>query len=385
MQKLKIPYNKPYLTGKETYYIKEAVEKGKLSGNGYFTKKCQKFFESTYGFGKCLLTSSCTDALEMAAILCNIEEGDEVIMPSYTFVSSANAFVLRGAKIVFADSHIDHPGIDESSIEHLITKRTKAIVVVHYAGIACNMDVIMDLAEEHNIFVVEDAAQAIDSYYTGRNGEKRPLGSIGHFAAFSFHETKNIISGEGGMLVINDKKYCDRAEIIWEKGTNRSAFFRGEVNKYGWVDIGSSFLPSEITAAFLWAQLENLRDIQNTRLKIWTSYKEKLSIYEKTYNFRTPYIPSYSTNNAHLFYILLDNIEIRDRIISKLKEHGILSVFHYLSLHKSDFYKSQYKGEDLNNSDLYTDCLLRLPLYYELQLEDVDRICSLILSFFKNQ
>ena len=252
------PFNKPYLTGKEAHYLYQAVYSSKLSGNGFYTKNCQHFFESRFGLKKCLLTSSCTDALEMSALLCNIQPGDEVIMPSYTFVSTANAFVLRGAKIVFADSQKDHPNMDEDTIEELITDKTKVIVPVHYGGVACNMDKIMALAEKYNLLVVEDAAQAIDSFYTGKDGIKRALGSIGHFAAFSFHETKNIISGEGGMLVINDERFKARAEIIWEKGTNRSAFFRGEVDKYGWIDVGSSFLPSEITAAFLWAQLENL-------------------------------------------------------------------------------------------------------------------------------
>jgi len=262
-----IPFNKPYLTGKEAHYLYHAVYSGKISGNGMFTQKCHNFFVQRYGFKKCLLTTSCTDALEMAAILIDIKQGDEVIMPSYTFVSTANAFVLRGATIVFADSGASNPNIDAEKLESLITPKTKAIVPVHYAGIACDMDKIMALAEKYNLFVIEDAAQAIDSYYNGR-----PLGSIGHLAAFSFHETKNIISGEGGMLVINDERFFRRAEIIWEKGTNRAEFFRGEVNKYGWVDIGSSFLPSEIIAAFLYAQLENLDDIQLKRKSIWNKY-----------------------------------------------------------------------------------------------------------------
>ncbi len=257
-----IPFNKPYLTGQETNYINQAVESGKISGNGIFTKKCQSFFEDKYGFKKCLLTTSCTDALEMAAILSNIKEGDEIIIPSYTFVSTALAFIRQGAKIVFIDSEADTPNIDVSQIESLITAKTKAIVPVHYAGVACDMDSIMDLANKYNLLVIEDAAQAIDSFYKGK-----PLGSIGHMAAFSFHETKNIISGEGGLLVINDERFIDRAEIIWEKGTNRASFFRGEINKYGWVDTGSSFLPSEIIAAFLWAQLENLDLIQIRRKK----------------------------------------------------------------------------------------------------------------------
>ncbi|MCB0513731.1 MAG: dTDP-4-amino-4,6-dideoxygalactose transaminase, partial [Bacteroidetes bacterium] len=275
-----INFNKPYFTGKETEYIQQAVQSGKISGDGMFTKKCHQFFESKYGFKKCLLTTSCTDALEMAAILIDIKEGDEVIMPSFTFVSTANAFVLRGANIIFADSYFDNPNIDADAIEQLITPKTKAIVVVHYAGMACDMDKIIELANKYKLFVIEDAAQAIDSFYISK-GTKKPLGSIGHLAAFSFHETKNIISGEGGMLVINDERFIERAEIIREKGTNRSKFFRGEVDKYGWVDIGSSFLPSDIIAAFLYAQLENLDAIQTKRKEIWNSYFEGLKTLEE--------------------------------------------------------------------------------------------------------
>ena len=262
-----IPFNKPYLSGKELSNIEDAIKKGKISGNGYYTQLCHDFFEQKYGFKKVLLTTSCTDALEMCAILANIQKGDEVIIPSFTFVSTALAFVRQGAKIIFADSYADNPNMDASKIEALITPKTKAIVPVHYAGIACDMDKIMQLAKQYNIIIIEDAAQAIDSFYKGK-----PLGSIGHMAAFSFHETKNIISGEGGMIAINKERFCNRAEIIWEKGTNRAEFFRGEVNKYGWVDTGSSFLPSEITAAFLWAQIENLEKIQKKRLEHWQHY-----------------------------------------------------------------------------------------------------------------
>ena len=267
-----IPFNKPYLTGKEMQYIEDAVKSGKISGNGLFTKKCQEFFEKEFGFKKTLLTTSCTDALEMAAILADIKVGDEVIVPSFTFVSTALAFVRQGADIVFADSYSDNPNIDADQIEALITEKTKAIVVVHYAGVACDMDKIMSIANKHGIIVIEDAAQAIDSYYISKDGTNKALGSIGHLSAFSFHETKNIISGEGGMLCINDDRFIQRAEIIWEKGTNRSQFFRGEVDKYSWVDTGSSFLPSEIISAFLWAQIENMRDIQDKRIKIWNRY-----------------------------------------------------------------------------------------------------------------
>jgi dTDP-4-amino-4,6-dideoxygalactose transaminase len=373
-----IPFNKPYLTGKETEYIQQAVLSGKISGNGIFTQKCQKFFQDKYGFRKCLLTTSCTDALEMTAILLNIKEGDEVIMPSYTFVSTSNAFVLRGAKIVFADSMECNPNIDAEKIEALITPKTKAIVVVHYAGIACNMDRVMEIAHKHNLFVVEDAAQAIDSFYINKKGEKKPLGSIGHLSAFSFHETKNIISGEGGMLVVNDEQFEKRAEIIWEKGTNRSAFFRGEVDKYGWVDMGSSFLPSEIIAAFLWAQLENLDKIQAKRKHIWQMYYDGLNEFAQDNDIQLPYIPDYATNNAHMFYMVCKDLDQRSRIIAYLKGNNILSVFHYLSLHKSPFYKDKHDGRELKQCDRYADTLIRLPLYYELTDNDVNIIIEKI-------
>jgi len=372
------PFNKPYLTGKEIDYIKDAVHEGKISGNGKYTRKCQEYFEKKYSFHKCLMTTSCTDALEMAAILINIEPGDEVIMPSFTFVSTANAFVLRGARIVFADSRKDRPGMDEDSIEALITEKTKAIIPVHYAGIACDMDKIMALSEKYNLFVIEDAAQAIDSYYINKDGEKKPLGSIGHLSAFSFHETKNIISGEGGMLSINDKKFKERAEIIWEKGTNRAAFFRGDVDKYSWVDIGSSFLPSEILMAFLYAQLENLESIQKTRLNIWTKYYKGLSEWALKNEIKLPLIPDFATNNSHMFYLVFDDIKKRTVAINRLRDQGILSVFHYLSLHKSKFYKNKHDGRQLKFSDHYSDCLLRLPLYCDLSDSEISRVINII-------
>ena len=375
-----IPFNKPYLTGKEAHYLYQAVYTGKLSGNGKYTKLCQKYFEERYGFGKSLMTTSCTDALEMAAILINIKEGDEVIMPSYTFVSTSNAFVLRGAKIVFADSRKDHPGIDEDKIEALITDRTKAIVPVHYAGVACDMDKIMDIANKHNLYVVEDAAQAVESFYTGRDGVKRALGSIGHLAAFSFHETKNIISGEGGLLAINDMQFAKRAEIIWEKGTNRSAFFRGEVDKYGWVDIGSSFLPSELISSFLWAQIENLEDIQSKRKEHWNQYYEGLQDWAKDNGVQMPFVPSFATNNAHMFYMVCKDAQQREAIIQKLKDNGVLAVFHYLSLHKSPYYKEKHDGRELPLSDFYSDCLIRLPMFYELEEEQIKYIIDTIVS-----
>ena len=376
-----IPFNKPYLTGKEMQYIEDAVKSGKISGNGFFTKKCQEFFEKEFGFKKTLLTTSCTDALEMAAILADIKEGDEVIVPSFTFVSTALAFVRQGADIVFADSYSDNPNIDADQIEALITEKTKAIVVVHYAGVACDMDKIMSIANKHGIIIIEDAAQAIDSYYISKDGTKKALGSIGHLSAFSFHETKNIISGEGGMLCINDDRFIQRAEIIWEKGTNRSQFFRGEVDKYSWVDTGSSFLPSEIISAFLWAQIENMRDIQDKRIKIWNRYYEGLSSFEPVSikKPKLPLVPEYATNNAHMFYLVCDNVDDRTRFIQHLKDKGILSVFHYLSLHKSSYYeKYSTRKSELPNSDMFSDCLVRLPLFYELTDEQVEYIINTI-------
>lgn len=374
---MKIPFNKPYLSGNEPEYIREAVLSGKISGDGIFTKKCHAFFEKKYGFKKALLVTSCTDALEMAAILANIQPGDEVIAPSYTFVSTVNAFVLRGAKIVFIDSKPNHPNLDEDQLESLITKKTKAIVPVHYAGNACDMDKIMAVATKHNLFVIEDAAQAIDAYYKGR-----PLGGIGNFGAFSFHETKNIISGEGGLITINDEQYITRAEIVREKGTNRSSFFRGEVDKYGWVDIGSSFLPSDIIAAFLYAQLENLWNIQGKRKHIWDTYHISLQQLVTEGKILLPGVPEYATNNAHMFYIVCRNLQERTGLIEHLKANDISSVFHYLSLHKSPFYKDKHDGRELKNADRYSDCLLRLPMYFELTEENLNKIIGCIYDFF---
>jgi dTDP-4-amino-4,6-dideoxygalactose transaminase len=368
-----IPFNKPFLTGNEIKYIEEAVKSGKISGNGVFTKRCQTFLEQHYGFKKVLLTTSCTDALEMCAILAEIEPGDEVIVPSYTFVSTALAFVRQGAKIVFADSRNDNPGIDEEAIESLITSRTKAIIPVHYAGIACDMDKITAIAAKYKLLIIEDAAQAIDSFYLNK-----PLGSFGDLAAFSFHETKNINAGEGGMLVINNDSYIKRAEIIWEKGTNRAEFFRGEVNKYGWMDIGSSFLPSEITSAFLWAQLEKLDEIQSKRKLIWEYYKENLKSWALENEVELPVVPDYATQNGHLFYIVFKNIEDRTMVISRLKENDIFSVTHYISLHSSKFYSGKHDGRNLKEADRYTDTLLRLPLYYNLTEGELKRIVETI-------
>ena len=371
-----INFNKPYLTGKEMHYMYQAVYSGKISGNGLFTKKCQAFLEDKYGFKKTLLTTSCTDALEMCAILADVHPGDEVIIPSFTFVSTALAFTRQGAKIVFADSNASNPNIDVDRIEALITPQTKAIVPVHYAGIACDMDKIMALAKKYNLLVIEDAAQGIDSYYKGK-----ALGSIGHLAAFSFHETKNINSGEGGMLAINDEKFITRAEIIWEKGTNRNQFFRGEVDKYGWIDTGSSFLPSEIIAAYLYAQLENIEDIQQKRKNIWMQYHNGLKDWCSKNNVVMPFIPEYATNCAHMFFLVFNSVDQRTAFIAHLKQHDIYSVFHYLSLHKSPYFQNKYEGKELTNSDRYTDCLVRLPLYYELSDADMNKIITTIKSF----
>jgi len=313
----------------------------------------------------------------MCAILLGIKPGDEVILPSYTFVSTANAFALRGARLVFADSQADQPNIDPSEIERLITPRTRAIVLVHYAGVACDMDRILEISHAHKIPVIEDAAQAIASFHRGR-----PLGSLGAMSAFSFHETKNIVCGEGGLLVVNNADYAKRAEIIREKGTNRSSFFRGEVDKYGWVDIGSSFLPSDLLAAFLYAQLESIDMIQTERLRVWNGYAARLAEGEKRGWYSLPVIPDYASNNAHMFYIVCRSLDERSRLITHLKAAGILAVFHYLSLHSSPYFASQHGDRSLPNSDRYTDCVLRLPLFAELTNEQVDYIASTITGFY---
>lgn len=382
---MSIPFNKPHLVGTEMQNMKLAVVNGKLSGNGEYTKKCQQFFEERYGFKKCLLTTSGTDALEMCAMLCDLKPGDEVIIPSYTFVSTALAFLREGAKVVFADSMKRNPNLDAEAIEALITPRTKVIVPVHYAGVACDMDRIMEIAEKHNLLVVEDAAQAVDSFYTSNiKHQTLPLGGIGHLSAFSFHETKNITAGgEGGLLVVNDERFIRRAEILWEKGTNRAEFFRGAVNKYGWVDMGSSFLPAEINAAFLWAQLENLKEIQDKRKQLWNKYNELLKpLADKGY-FKLPDIPEYASNNAHMFYLVFPSLEARTALIQHLKENDIMAVFHYLSLHSSQYYKDKHDGRELPECDRYADTLVRLPMYYDLSENEVVNICTKISQFLQ--
>ena len=369
-----IPFNKPYCSGREISYIQEVCRSTTMSGNGEFTKLCHGFFEKRYGFRKCLLTTSGTDALEMCAMLCKLQPGDEVIVPSYTFVSSAIAFLREGVTIRFADSGSGDPNVTVENIRPLINEKTKVIVVVHYAGVACDMDAIMTLAEEHHLLVVEDAAHAIDSYY-----KNRPLGGIGHVAAFSFHETKNINSGEGGMLVVNDEKLVSRSEILWEKGTNRAEFYRGMVNKYGCCDTGSSFLPSELNAAFLWAQLEQMDDIQGKRKQIWDTYDQALRG-KLPKDFKLMELPDYATNNYHMFYVLCPSLKVRTRLMDYLKNKGVQTTFHYLPLHSSKYYKGKHDGRELVNCDRYANTLMRLPLFYEETQEQAEIVAKLVLE-----
>lgn len=371
---MRIPFNKPYMTGRELWNIAQAHARGHLAGDGMFTRKCHAWLEERTGSCKALLTHSCTAALEMAAILANVGHGDEVIMPSYTFVSTANAFVLRGGVPVFVDIRADTLNIDEQLIEKAITKRTRAIVPVHYAGVGCDMETIMAIAERHGLLVIEDAAQGIMASY-----RDRPLGSIGHFGALSFHETKNIISGEGGALLINDPSFVERAEIIWEKGTNRSKFFRGEVDKYTWVDIGSSFLPSELVAAFLLAQMEEADAISERRLKLWEYYHGRFSGLEAAGLLRRPEIPQECRHNAHMYHIILPDRLVRSRLIDNLKGLGIHSVFHYVPLHSSPMGKRVGRvSGSMEVTDAVSECLLRLPLWIgeEYAPEVADAVCE---------
>jgi len=360
---MNIPFNKPYMTGKELWYIAQAHHNGWLAGDGAFTKKCNSWLETRTGARRALLTHSCTAALEMAAILADIQPGDEVIMPSYTFVSTANAFVLRGAVPVFVDIRPDTLNIDETLIEAAITPKTRAIVPVHYAGVACEMDAIMDIAARHGLLVIEDAAQGILSRYKGR-----PLGSIGHLAALSFHETKNIISGEGGALLVNDPELAERAEIIREKGTNRSQFFRGQVDKYTWVDIGSSYLPSELIAAFLWAQMEEADAITQRRLAIWHTYHDAFADLEQRGKVVRPQVPAHCSHNAHMYQLLLPTLERRTAFIDALKARGILSVFHYVPLHTAPVGRQRGRAVgDMRHTLELSDRLVRLPLWVGLE------------------
>lgn len=372
-----IPFNQPCLVGNELAYIADAVKRGKISGNGYYTQACQQFLENEFGYLKTLLTNSCTDALEMAALLIDIKAGDEVIMPSFTHVSTANAFLLRGAKIVFADVEANTPNLDVTKIASLVNKNTKAIVVVHYGGIAVNMQEVLHLAIEHNLFVIEDAAAALGGFYSNV-----PLGSIGHLAAISFHETKNIQCGEGGLLIINDERLIARAEILWEKGTNRVAFNRGEIPSYDWMDLGSSFLPSELNAAYLYAQLEKFGHIQTVRRQQWERYFESLAPLVESGRINIITTPEYAIANYHLFGLLCANELERDKLASGLLESGILAVSHYRALHLSPFFKNHYSGPELPNAVSFQHRILRLPLFHDLKDEDIAIICDRVKSLF---
>lgn len=374
-----IPFNKPYMTGKELAYVEEAYRNGMLAGDGPFTKQCHKWLEQKMSAPKVLLTHSCTAALEMSALLLDLKEGDEVIMPSYTFVSTANAFALRGATPVFVDIRPDTLNIDEKLIEQAITKHTKAIVPVHYAGVACEMDSILELAQNYRIPVVEDAAQALMSSYKGRL-----LGGVGHLGAFSFHETKNIISGEGGALVVNDQHYSELAEIIREKGTDRSRFFRGMVDKYTWQEKGSSFLPGELTAAFLWAQLEEAHSITKKRLQIWSRYHDELNELEQKEILRRPIVPSNCEHNGHLYYILLNPSVNRQDLIAQFKKNGILAPFHYVPLHSSPAgMKLSRRGTSMQFTDDISARLVRLPLFFSLTEAEQDMVIEVLFSLIE--
>jgi dTDP-4-amino-4,6-dideoxygalactose transaminase len=372
-----IPFNRPFIAGKELYYIAQAVTFGNMAGDGHFTKACCKVMEDRFGVPKVLLTPSCTAALEMCALLCDLKEGDEVIMPSYTFVSTANAVVLRGAKPVFVDIRPDTLNIDENLIEAAITPRTKAIFPVHYAGVSCEMDRIMTIAEKHGLVVAEDAAQGVNSFYHGR-----ALGSIGHLGCYSFHETKNYISGEGGALCVNDERFTDRAEILRDKGTNRKQFFRGQVDKYTWVDLGSSYVPSEIVSAFLYGQLEQLQEIRERRKANFDYYHMRLSKLEAEGLLRRPVIPYGCETNYHMYYILLSDRETRDALMKHLNQRGITAVFHYIPLHSAPMgLKMGYEAGELPVTEELSGRLLRLPLYFEISDEDKHRVVQEVSNF----
>jgi dTDP-4-amino-4,6-dideoxygalactose transaminase len=373
---MQTPFNKPYMTGKELWYIAQAHANGHLAGDGSFTKKCNAWLEARTGAHKALLTHSCTAALEMAAIMADIQPGDEVIMPSYTFVSTANAFVLRGGVPVFVDIRPDTLNIDETKIEAAITEKTRAIVPVHYAGVGCEMDAIMAIARKHDLLVIEDAAQGVMASYKGR-----PLGSIGHMGALSFHETKNVISGEGGALLVNDPRFSERAEIIREKGTNRSQFFRGQVDKYTWVDVGSSYLPSELVAAFLSAQMEEADSITRQRIALWNTYHQWMEEPETSGRIRRPVIPAHCAHNAHMYYLLLQDLETRSTFIARLKELGINPVFHYVPLHSSPAGRRFGRAHgELTVTENVADRLVRLPLWLGLEERQVEVIRHVLAS-----
>lgn len=379
--KLKIPYNRPFIAGKELYNIAQAVIDGKLSGDGPYTQKCQAWFENILGCERAFLTHSCTASLEMAAILCDIGPGDEIIMPSFTFVSTANAFVLRGGVPVFVDIRADNLNIDENKVEAAITEKTKAVVPVHYAGVACEMVKILEIANRHHLWIIEDAAQALLSTKDGKY-----LGTIGHMGCLSFHETKNIISGEGGALLVNDPQLVERAEIIREKGTNRNQFFRGQVDKYTWVDIGSSYLPSELVGAFLFAQLEASIRIIGARKRLFDRYLIGLQPLADKGLLRLPYIREGNDSNGHIFYIITENLETRTRLIDHLQKKGIHAVFHYVPLHSSPAGKRFARSVgSMSITKELSDRVLRLPLYFEMTDSDLDRVVAEILNFFNTK
>ncbi|WP_162341103.1 dTDP-4-amino-4,6-dideoxygalactose transaminase [Cyclobacterium salsum] len=368
-----IPFNQPYVTGNEWVYVQDALAQGRLSSNGKYTYKCQQFFESTFGFRKTFLTHSCTQALEMAALLLNLGPEDEVILPSYAYVSTANAFALRGCQLVFADSRPDYPGIDETKIERLINSRTRAIVLVHYGGVACNMEPILDLCNRYDLFLIEDAAAALDGYYMSKEGDARPLGSMGDFATFSFHETKNISCGEGGLLVVNNPSFFQEADWVWNRGTNRSDFDKGNRSSYEWVRLGSAFGPSEIAAAWLWAQLENLPAIQKKRAAVWYWYQSHLREVLPSFSSQLPKIPTFARQNFNTFYLLMDQPRDREDLIAYLKSKGILSVFHYRCLHLSPYFRDKYQGKPLVQAEKYQERLLRLPVFADLDVNQLEK------------
>lgn len=375
-----IPFNRAYLPEQALAYVAEAFRLGKVSGDGIFSRRCEAFVQERYGCRRALLTTSCTDALELAALLCRVQPGDEVILPSFTFVSTANAFALRGAKLVFVDCLPNHPNMDPARVAEAVTGRTRAIVPVHYAGVAVDMDPVLETARKAGALVVEDAAQAIEASYRGR-----PLGTLGDFGAFSFHETKNVHCGEGGMIVVHGADHARRAEILREKGTNRAAFFRGETDKYGWVDVGSSFLPSDILAAVLWAQFEEFPAISARRLRLWNRYVEHLSPLERAGWLELPVVPDFAGHNAHGFYVVLPDEATRSRLIGHLNSRGILAVFHYQSLHKSDYFADKHDGRPLPHADRFSDCLLRLPLFHDLRDEEQDAVVAAVGDFFRKR
>ena len=375
---IKIPFNQPPFVGPEIDYVKQAVESGRICGDGQFNQKCHAWLENKTGVARALLTTSCTHALEMSALLCGIKPGDEVIMPSFTFVSTADAFAMRGAKCVFVDIRPDTMNLDEKRIEEAITEKTKAIVPVHYAGVACEMDSINEIARRHNLYVIEDAAQGMMATYKGRS-----LGALGDFGCYSFHETKNYSMGEGGAILIADKKYSDHAEIIREKGTNRVQFHRGEVDKYTWVELGSSYLPSELNAAYLYAELENAQKIYDNRMASWNAYRERLQSLETAGDANLPYIPAECCHNAHMFYLKVADLKTRTALIAHLVKNGILAVFHYVPLHSAPAGKrfGRFNGEDRYTTS-ESDRLLRLPMFYGLKPADLEFVCDKVKEFF---